>query len=147
MAGRDVARYRRKGPSVTTRLLRDGLRAAGPLTGTLLDIGSGIRVLTLELLDIGVNRAVAVDASEAYLSAARNEAPRRVRAGAVDWRHGDLVSLASEFRPATVVTLDRVICCYPAFPARRCGVAVETILIYPSVTAGKAKPLRFLFEN
>jgi len=58
-------RYRRKGPPVTTRLLRDGLRAAGPLTGTLLDIGSGIGALTLQLLEIGVKRAVAVDASEA----------------------------------------------------------------------------------
>lgn len=115
VAAREVGRYRRKGPPVTTRLLRDGLRALGPLTGTLLDIGSGIGALTLELLEIGVKRGVAVDASEAYVAAGRNEATRRDRAEAVDWRHGDFVSLALEFQPATLVTLDRVICCYPAY--------------------------------
>lgn len=114
VAARDVRRYRRKGPPVTTRLLRDGLRAAGLLSGTLLDIGSGIGALTLELLELGVQRAVAIDASEAYVSAARDEAQRRGRAEAVDWQYGDFVSRASEFAPATVVTLDRVVCCYPA---------------------------------
>lgn len=89
------------------------------------------RGATLELLEIGVKRAVAVDASEAYVAAARNEANRCGRAEAVDCRHGDFVTLASHFQPATVVTLDRVICCYPAYPARKCEVAVETILIYP----------------
>ncbi|MBI4483262.1 MAG: class I SAM-dependent methyltransferase [Acidobacteria bacterium] len=113
VAARDVARYRRKGPPATTRLLRDGLRAAGPLTGTLLDIGSGIGALTFELLEIGVQHAVAVDASEAYVTAGRHEADRRGRAHAVDWKHGDFVSRALEFQPATVVTLDRVVCCYP----------------------------------
>lgn len=113
MAARDLAHYRRKGPAITTRLLRDGLRAAGPLTGTLLDIGSGVGALTFELLEIGVQRAVAVDASEAYIAAARDEANRRGRGDAVDWRHADFVSRASEFQPADVVTLDRVVCCYP----------------------------------
>lgn len=99
---------------MTTRLLRDGLRAAGPLTGTLLDIGSGVGALTFELLEIGVQRAVGVDASEAYIAAARDEANRRGRGDVVDWRHSDFVSRASEFQPADVVALDRVVCCYPA---------------------------------
>jgi len=45
---------------------------------------------------------------------ARDEAIHRGCAEAVDWRHGDFVSRASEFDAATVVTLDRVVCCYPA---------------------------------
>ena len=114
VAARDAARYRRKGPGATTRLLRDGLRTAGPLAGTLLDIGSGVGALTFELLEIGVHHAVAVDASEAYVSAGREEAIRLGRADAVDWIHGDFVSRASECQPAAVVTLDRVVCCYPA---------------------------------
>ena len=114
VASRDVARYRRKGPPATTRLLRDGLRAAGPLTGTLLDIGSGVGALTFELLTIGVERAVAVDASEAYVAAGRAEANRRGLAERVEWRHGDFVACASGLLPATVATLDRVVCCYPA---------------------------------
>ena len=115
VATRDVARYRRHGPPVTTRLLRDGLRAAGVVSGSLLDIGSGMGALTFELLEIGVQRAVAVDASEAYIAAGRQEAHRRGCADRVDWRHSDFAGSPSEFGPATVVTLDRAVCCYPAY--------------------------------
>lgn len=115
IASRDLARYRRKGPPVTTRMLRDCLRETGLITGTLLDIGTGIGALTLELLKIGVEQAVAIDASEAYIAAAREEAERRGLGEAVEWRYGDFVSCASEFQKATVVTLDRVVCCYPTY--------------------------------
>ena len=115
VAARDVDRYRRHGPPPTTRLLRDGLRDAGAASGTLLDIGCGMGALTFELLALGLERAVAVDASEAYIAAGRKEAQRRGCAGRVDWQHRDFAGSASEFQPATVVTLDRAVCCYPAF--------------------------------
>jgi cyclopropane fatty-acyl-phospholipid synthase-like methyltransferase len=113
--GQEVERYRRKGPDVTTRLLRDGLTTAGPLTGSLLDVGCGIGALTFELLNHGIERAVAVDASEAYVKAARDEANRRGGSESIEWRHADFVSRAGEFQTATVVAMDRVVCCYPAY--------------------------------
>lgn len=115
IAARDLAGYRRKGPPVTTRLLCEGLRAAGATAGTLLDIGSGIGALTFELIDMGLQRAVAVDASEAYIAAGREEARRRGHVDTIEWRFGDFVSHASEFQQATIVTLDRVVCCYPYY--------------------------------
>ncbi len=115
VAARDVAEYRRHGPPPTTRLLRDGLRDAGAAGGTLLDIGAGIGALTFELLALGLERAVAVDASAAYVAAGREEAQRRGCSDRVDWRHGDFASSAAEFAPATVVALDRAVCCYPAY--------------------------------
>jgi magnesium-protoporphyrin O-methyltransferase len=115
VAARQVEDYRRKGPGVTTRLLRDGLLTAGPLRGTLLDIGSGVGALTFELLTMGLDRAVAVDASSAHVDAGRREGIRRGHKDAVEWKHADFVSSASEFQSATVVTLDRVVCCYPAY--------------------------------
>jgi 2-polyprenyl-3-methyl-5-hydroxy-6-metoxy-1,4-benzoquinol methylase len=45
----------------------------------VLDIGGGLGILSLELLDAGFSRAVVVDASSAYLAAASEEATRRGR--------------------------------------------------------------------
>jgi magnesium-protoporphyrin O-methyltransferase len=115
IARRDLENYRKKGPGTTARLLRDMLVDAAAADGTLLDVGSGVGGLTFELLERGVERATAVDASAAYLAAAAQEATRRDCIRAVEFRHGDFVDVASMVPPASVVTMDRVICCYPAF--------------------------------
>ena len=73
VAERDLKSYRKKGPGPTTRLLRDLLADTGAIDGTLLDVGSGIGGLTFELLEGGVTRAIAVDASAAYLAAAAQD--------------------------------------------------------------------------
>jgi len=57
---------------------------------------------------------VAVDASAAYVSAARDEADRRGRSQAIRVVHADFVMAASELPSASIVTLDRVVCCYPS---------------------------------
>ena len=54
-----------------------------------------------------------MDASAAYLNAARAEAQRRGLADRLSYLHGDFVALAEDVPPADIVTLDRVICCYP----------------------------------
>jgi hypothetical protein len=76
---KELLHYRRKGAGPTMRGLRDGLASAGLSEGTLLDIGAGLGILSLELLDGGMSRAVVVDASSAYLDAASQEAVRRGR--------------------------------------------------------------------
>jgi len=115
IAKRDLESYRKNGPGPTARLLRDLLVGTGAVGGVLLDVGSGIGGLSFELLERGVERAVAVDASAAYLAAAAQEATGRDRLRAVEFRHGDFLDVASMIPPATIVTMDRVICCYPAF--------------------------------
>ena len=75
----ELAKYRRKGPRPTTRALREGLVSAGLRGGTSLDIGGGLGILSLELLDAGFRRAVVVDASSAYLAGAQEEATRCFR--------------------------------------------------------------------
>jgi 16S rRNA G966 N2-methylase RsmD len=109
----ELRRYREKGPGPTTRLLREGIVRTGVHNGTLLDVGAGVGALTFELLQCGVVHAVAVDASAAYHNIARQEAERLGRADAVQFIHADFVSVATELTPATFVTLDRVLCCYP----------------------------------
>jgi magnesium-protoporphyrin O-methyltransferase len=112
---KEVAQYRRKGPGPTTRRLRDGLVSAGVREGTVLDIGGGLGILSLELLDVGFSRAVVVDASSAYFVAASEEASRRGRSASTEFVHGDLLAMASQLSFASVVTLDRVVCCYPLY--------------------------------
>jgi magnesium-protoporphyrin O-methyltransferase len=107
-------RYREKGPGPTTRLLVDGISQSGALAGTVLDVGSGIGGLTLALLERGASSAVAVDVSAAYVNAARDEARRLGRSDAIRFVHADFVLAASELPSASIVTLDRVVCCYPS---------------------------------
>jgi magnesium-protoporphyrin O-methyltransferase len=72
-----------------------------------------VGVLDHELLAAGAVRAVTVDASPAYLTLCAEEAERRGHADRLEQLLGDFVDLAPEVEPADVVTLDRVICCYP----------------------------------
>ncbi len=133
MAARELRSYRRGRVGPTTRLLRDGLVAADLNRGALLDIGTGIGVLTFELLDRGVTSAVAVDASSDYLAAATAEASRRNRSAAISFVHGDFVDVAPRVSAADIVTLDRVVCCYGDYQSllhgalRRaeCGLALS----------------------
>ena len=113
----DLKRYREKGPDKTTRALIDALVARGVGGATLLDIGGGIGAIQLELLAAGAAKAESVDASEAYVEVARAEAERRGYADRTVARVGDFVALAGAIEPADVVTLDRVVCCYPDLPA------------------------------
>jgi tRNA1(Val) A37 N6-methylase TrmN6 len=111
----ELQRYRRKGGGPTTRLLLDGLAKAGLTEGALLDVGAGVGALTFELLGRGMSRAVIVEASSAYAAAAADEAARRGRSADIELIRGDFLDVAENVPVATVVTLDRVVCCYPFY--------------------------------
>ena len=114
-AERDLKRYRRRGPGSITRLLLQELRRS-PLKGVqLLDIGGGIGVIPAELADF-TSAATLVEASSAYLEVARREVGPRY-ASFARFVLGDFVQIADTIAPADVVTLDRVVCCYPDFEA------------------------------
>jgi magnesium-protoporphyrin O-methyltransferase len=112
---KELARYRRKGPGITTRNLRDGLVSAGLAQGTLLDVGGGFGALSLALLEAGMSRATIVDASSAYLAAASEEAAHVAQTASTEFVQGDFLDVAPDLASATVVTLDRVVCCYPSY--------------------------------
>jgi predicted TPR repeat methyltransferase len=138
VATRELRQYRRRGPRKTTRLLLDALKAAGVAGRTLLDIGGGVGVIQHELLRGGVTEASGVEASTAYLAAAREEAARQGHADRLRLEHGNFVALAPTLPPADIVTLDRVICCYPDMPAL-VGLSVALAreaygLVYPRDT-------------
>ena len=111
----ELEAYHRNGPGPTTRRLLTGLRTLGATEGTLLDIGAGIGVLTLELLKAGMEQVYCVDLSPASLAIGRAEAERQGCAGKIRRWEADFVTVAPELEPADVVSLDRVVCCYPAY--------------------------------
>ena len=111
-AAKELKEYRRDGVDDFTGLLIETLADQGIEGLTLLDIGGGVGVIQHELLEMGVDRAINVDASRAYLAAAREEAERKGLTERVDYHHGNFVDLAGDIPPADIVTLDRVICCY-----------------------------------
>ena len=123
-AADELATYARRGPTGTTRLI---LRALGELplqADSLLDIGAGVGVLHHELLNAGVRSAVHVEAAHAYVDAARAESVRRGHAERVRFLHGDFLAFAPSLDSADLVTLDRVVCCYPEVePLVRASVA------------------------
>ncbi len=109
---KDLKRYRKKGPDKTTRILIDALKAEEIEGMMLLDIGGGVGVLQHELLKAGASEAINVEASKAYIEAAKEEAERQGLSDRVSHYHGDFVDLVTEIPQADIVTLDRVICCY-----------------------------------
>ena len=110
---KELARYLSKGPDKTTRMLTEAIEAEGVDGFSLLDVGGGLGAIQHELLDSGIQKVTSVEASTAYLSAARAEVQRRGLAERVTFHHGNFVDIAKDIAPADVVTLDRVICCYP----------------------------------
>ncbi len=111
-ARRELDDYRRKGAAGSTARLIDAVKALGVDAAEVLDIGGGVGVVGTELLLAGAARLSGVDASEAYLAAARLEVDRRGFGEQATFRYGDFVEVASEIAPADIVTLDHVICCY-----------------------------------
>jgi magnesium-protoporphyrin O-methyltransferase len=116
IAEQDRSRYRRRGPDPTTRFLLEELRSL-PLSGrTLLDIGGGIGVIGLELASAGLRDVLLIEAAPHYLAVAREEFERRSGPTTFRTLPGNFVDHDPP-PSADVVTLDRVVCCYPDFPA------------------------------
>jgi 2-polyprenyl-3-methyl-5-hydroxy-6-metoxy-1,4-benzoquinol methylase len=131
----DLRDYRRNGPTGLTKALVKALSAGGIEGRSVLEIGGGVGAVHHELLRAGADAAVDVDASRAYVSAAREESERQGHAERVDYRVGDFVALADVIEPADVVALDRVLCCYSdmsSLVARSAALAKSRYgLVYP----------------
>jgi SAM-dependent methyltransferase len=114
---RDVKRYQRTGPDRSSRMLLGMLLEAGVREQSVLDVGGGVGALQHELLLKGARTVTNVDASPAYQEVNRQLAVARGLIERITYRTGDIVELAPELPASDVVSLDRVICCYPDMPA------------------------------
>lgn len=110
---REMKRYLRRGPDKPTRLLIDQLRRKELRSKTLLDIGGGIGAIQLELFSDGLERSINMDASAAYQTVSKAEIANRGLSNRTQYHYGDFTDLADTLPQADIVTLDKVICCYP----------------------------------
>lgn len=115
LAEGDRRRYRRHGPDATTGAIVRALDALGLEAATLLDVGGGIGVIAHELLGHRVATAVLAEAATAFLHAARREAEARGTVDRIRFVQGDFTAVADDVPAVDVVTLDRVVCCYPDY--------------------------------
>jgi magnesium-protoporphyrin O-methyltransferase len=98
-----------------TKLILEAIRSLRLQNARLLDVGGGIGAIHHELLGDVAREATHVDASTEYLKEASAEATRRGHGERVHFIHADFTDVAPELPAADIVTLDRVVCCYPDF--------------------------------
>jgi 2-polyprenyl-3-methyl-5-hydroxy-6-metoxy-1,4-benzoquinol methylase len=111
----ELRNYHKRGPANQTKLILGAIRSLGLRNVDLLDIGGGIGTIHHELLKDVARAATHVDASSAYLKEAEEEAVRRGHGDRVNFIHADFTDVAPELPKVDLVTLDRVVCCYPDF--------------------------------
>lgn len=112
-AKRDLRRYKRRGPGKPTRLLVESISQQGVHNHTLLDIGGGIGAIQLGLFKKGLANAVNVDASHAYQAVSKKAIESKGLSDKVVYYYGDFTDIAGSLPEKDIVTLDKVICCYP----------------------------------
>ena len=111
-AARNSARVRTRGvvAPLTTRVLRT-LEREGFAGRTVLDVGCGIGDLALGAIARGADRATGIDLSPGGIEQARLLATERGLADRADFVVGD--GATAPLPRHDVVTLNRVLCCYP----------------------------------
>jgi len=131
----DLRTYQLKGVQGITRIVVEEVKRL-PLAGKeLLDVGGGIGIIGIELAASGVSGATMVEASPAYLEVAQAEMKPRYGSRPTEFVLGDFAQIAGSLPAADLVTLDRVVCCYPDFHALLAAAAGRTretlVLSYP----------------
>jgi magnesium-protoporphyrin O-methyltransferase len=122
-AASEARRYRGKGLDPTSRRVLAVLTRK-PVSGSLLEVGGGIGAIQLELLQTGARRAVNVELTPTYETAALTLLRESGLQDRVERRVADFVSLSDAIEKADVVIMNRVVCCYPDMP-RLVGAAAE----------------------
>lgn len=112
-AKKSAERYRKKGPNKTTKILLDHLFKHSENTHTLLDIGGGVGVIQHEYIKNNGGNTTDVDASFEYIEQAKLIGKENNMLNRMNFIHGDFVDVIDKIEPHDIVTLEKVVCCYP----------------------------------
>jgi len=115
VAARDMARYRKKGASKSTKKLLKtifGDQDGNKNLKSLIDIGGGICAIGMESSAKGVEMITSIDASREYRAEAEMEVKSRGLEKKFKFITGDAAELSGDIPAADIVTLDKSICCY-----------------------------------
>jgi magnesium-protoporphyrin O-methyltransferase len=135
VARRDADRYRSQGLAKNARRLVDFVCRQGIEGRTVLEVGGGIGAIQLELLQAGAERAENIELSHAYEPYAAELLRAAGLEDRVQRRLLDFADAANDVRPADVVVLHKVVCCYPDYERLVGAAAAHTThqlaLTYP----------------
>ena len=120
----EAKRYRRRGLDGTSRRIFDFVKKRGVEGKTLLEVGGGIGAIEIELLKAGMAKAVNVELTPTYESAAGDLLGESGLADRAERKIMDFAQAGNEVETADVVVMNRVICCYPDMP-KLAGAAAE----------------------
>ncbi len=112
-AQKDLKRYLKRGPRKPTKKLTEALKNLNLNNLSLLDIGGGVGPIPLELIPQGLCKVTDVDASEDYIEVAKAEVEKRAYQDKISYHLGDFLDVHTAIEAHDIVTLDKVICCYP----------------------------------
>jgi magnesium-protoporphyrin O-methyltransferase len=118
MAWKNLRSYRKNGPDKSTAKLLDVIKTLSKdslSNQTLLDIGGGIGVIGMELIANGLKSAVIVDISSVYSQTVQDEITDRGIEDQIRFITADAVLGQEKLEEASIVTLDKSICCYPDY--------------------------------
>ena len=100
------------GPKKNSIPLINFLKQLDLNNASVLDIGSGVGAVILELFEQGISHAAYNDFSTAYAEAFQSEAKKRQLEEQVEYFLGDFLGTHQKIEEADLVTLDKTICCY-----------------------------------
>ena len=112
-AQKNLKKYLKKGANKTTQKLLNVLKKEELVNLSLLDIGGGIGVIQQELLKEGISNTTDIDSSIAYINIAKDLMVKNGYQDRMKFIHGDFNDYADQIPPHDIVTLEKVVCCYP----------------------------------
>jgi magnesium-protoporphyrin O-methyltransferase len=117
VARRELRKYNKRGATGMTVKLIHAIKSESIVSLSLMDIGGGIGAIQHELVEAGAGNIISVDVAPAYLEASRQIADQLNYLDRVEYHQGDFVELAADLPASDIVTLDKVVCCYPDMEA------------------------------
>ena len=115
LAKKELNNYLKKGVKKTSQPIVKILGQIDIKNKTLLDIGGGVGVISFELFKRGLAHSTQVDFSKSYIKTFIKEAHSRFSTDKAEALLGDFTKIHKDVPNADLVTLDKVICCYPDF--------------------------------
>jgi 2-polyprenyl-3-methyl-5-hydroxy-6-metoxy-1,4-benzoquinol methylase len=137
-ARREARRYELRGLDALSRRIVELLKLQGVDGLTLLEVGGGVGAMQIELLKAGVTRAVSIEMTPTYETAAGDLLRRAGLEDRVERKLTDFAEAAADVDAADIVIMNRVICCYPDMPKLAGAAAAHTrqvlVLSFPRET-------------
>jgi len=122
-ASRVARRYEQRGLDRNARRIVEFIERQGIEDATVLEIGGGVGEIQIELLKRGAAHAVNLELSPAYDAEALKLLRQNGLERRVERRLCDVAVDGGFVRPADVVVLHRVVCCYPDYARLLTAVA------------------------